>query len=513
MSDALPPTTTTVLRTLTVATFVVILNETVLVNALPQLMGSLRIDERAAQWLSTGFMLTLAVVIPTTGWLIRRVGTRSSFRLAMALFLTGTAASALAPTFSLLLLGRVVQASGTAIMMPLLMTTLLTLVPPRARGRVMGNVTLAISVAPALGPAVSGVVLQWLSWRWLFGLVLPIALLVTVVGLRALRVAAVPDPDGARPRLDAVSVLLTAVGFGSLVYGLAEAGGEGAAGGSSAVVPAPVALAVGAAGLGLFVWRQLVLQRAGEPLLDLRVLRHGQYAVALALTSVAFMALMGVMILLPLYLQQVRGLSVLETGLLLMPGGLTMGLMGPRVGRWFDRVGARPLVLPGALVLLLSLAGLTAATVLGPWWAFLVCHVGASVGLALMLTPAFTGGLGSLPRHLYPSGSAMLGTVQQVAAAAGTALSIAVLSWRQTVLAAGGAGPVQALDGGVRAALVVGVVLAVVVVVLATLVRGGPGQGLPGGAGPAGAEDARDEEAPTTEELGERGRHTPASLG
>jgi DHA2 family lincomycin resistance protein-like MFS transporter len=486
MPEPLPPATTTVLRTLTVATFVVILNETVLVNALPQLMASLRIDERAAQWLSTGFMLTLAVVIPTTGWLIRRIGTRAAFRLAMALFVTGTAASALAPTFALLLLGRVVQASGTAIMMPLLMTTLLTLVPPHARGRVMGNVTLAISVAPALGPAVSGVVLQWLSWRWLFGLVLPIAVVVTLVGLRALRVAAVPDPAGARPRLDAVSVLLTAVGFGSLVYGLAEAGGEGGASGSAPLLPAPVALAVGAVGLGLFVWRQLVLQRAGEPLLDLRVLRHGQYAVALALTSVAFMALMGVMILLPLYLQQVRGLSVLETGLLLMPGGLTMGLMGPRVGRWFDRVGARPLVLPGALLLLLSLGGLTAATLLGPWWAFLACHVGASVGLALMFTPAFTGGLGSLPPHLYPFGSAMLGTVQQVAAAAGTALSVAVLSWRQSLLVADGTGPVQALDGGVRAALVVGVVLAVVVVVLATLVRGGPAAPV-GGAAPAGA--------------------------
>jgi DHA2 family lincomycin resistance protein-like MFS transporter len=486
MPEPLPAATTTVLRTLTVATFVVILNETVLVNALPQLMASLQIDERAAQWLSTGFMLTLAVVIPTTGWLIRRIGTRAAFRLAMALFVTGTTASALAPTFALLLLGRVVQASGTAIMMPLLMTTLLTLVPPHARGRVMGNVTLAISVAPALGPAVSGVVLQWLSWRWLFGLVLPIAVVVTLVGLRALRVAAVPDPAGARPRLDAVSVLLTAVGFGSLVYGLAEAGGEGGASGSAPLLPAPVALAVGAVGLGLFVWRQVVLQRGGEPLLDLRVLRHGQYAVALALTSVAFMALMGVMILLPLYLQQVRGLSVLETGLLLMPGGLTMGLLGPRVGRWFDRVGARPLVLPGALLLLLSLGGLAAATLLGPWWAFLACHVGASVGLALMFTPAFTGGLGSLPPHLYPFGSAMLGTVQQVAAAAGTALSVAVLSWRQSLLAADGAGPVQALDGGVRAALLVGVVLAVVVVVLATLVRGGPAASV-GEAAPAGA--------------------------
>ena len=230
MSSALPRSTTVVLRTLTIAAFVVILNETLLVNALPQLMASLHIDERAAQWLSTGFMLTLAVVIPTTGWLIRRTGVRATFRLAMVLFLTGTLTCALAPTFVVLLMGRVVQAGGTAIMMPLLMTTVLNLVPPMARGRVMGNVTLTIAVAPAMGPAVSGVILRFLSWHWLFGLVLPIALTVAVVGLRFLRVAEVPDPKGRRPRLDPLSVVLTAVGFGSLIYGLAEVGGEGANG-------------------------------------------------------------------------------------------------------------------------------------------------------------------------------------------------------------------------------------------------------------------------------------------
>jgi MFS transporter, DHA2 family, lincomycin resistance protein len=475
MHQPLPSSTTTVLRTLVVAAFVVILNETLLINALPQLMDSLHIDERAAQWLSTGFMLTLAVVIPTTGWLLQRLGVRSAFRLAMGLFVLGTAICAVSPSFPLLLVGRVVQASGTAIMMPLLMTTLMNLVPAHARGRVMGNVTLAIAVAPALGPAVSGLVLQWLSWRWLFVLVLPIAAVIALAGIRALRVAQVPDPAGPRPRLDALSVLLTAVGFGFLVYGLAEAGG-GTADGPAPLVPAPAALLVGLVGLSLFVWRQLALQRSGSPLLDLRVLRHGQYTVALALGSVAFMSMMGLMILLPLYLQQARDLSVLQTGLLLMPGGLTMGLLGPQVGRWFDRVGGRPLVIPGALILLAALTGMTAATLFAPWWPFLVGHVTASVGLALMMTPAFTGGLGALPPRMYPFGSAMLGTIQQVAAAVGTALSIAVLAWRQAGLIEGGATAEEALDGGVRAALAVGVLLAVVVVVISTFVRSGPGR-------------------------------------
>jgi MFS transporter, DHA2 family, lincomycin resistance protein len=473
MHQPLPSSTTTVLRTLVVAAFVVILNETLLLNALPQLMESLHVDERAAQWLSTGFMLTLAVVIPTTGWLLQRLGVRAAYRLAMGLFLLGTTGAVLAPTFGFLLAARVVQASGTAIMMPLLMTTLMDLVPPHTRGRVMGNVTLTIAVAPALGPAVSGVVLQWLSWRWLFGLVLPIAVVVTLVGLRALRAAQVSSPSGPGPRLDALSVVLTAVGFGSLVYGLAEAGGDA---GSAQPAPPWAVLLVGGVGLALFVWRQLVLQRTGSPLLDLRVLLRGQYTVALALGSVAFMSMMGLMILLPLYLQQVRGLSVLQAGLLLMPGGLVMGLLGPRVGRWFDRVGGRPLVIPGALVLLVSLAGMAAATLFAQWWPFLLGHVTASIGLALMMTPVFTGGLGALPRSLYSYGSALLGTVQQVAAAIGTAMAISVLAWRQGALAAGGASVQEALDGGVRAALLVGVGLAVAVVVISTFVRTPPGR-------------------------------------
>lgn len=485
---ALPRSTTTVLRVLTIATFVVVLNETVLVNALPQLMASLEVDERAVQWLSTGFMLTLAVVIPTTGWLLQRLGTTAAFQLATGLFIAGTLACAAAPSFELLLLGRVVQACGTAIMMPLLMTTLLRLVPPNRRGRVMGNVTLAISVAPALGPAVSGLVLQWLSWRWLFGLVLPIALVVTVIGVQALRRAVVPDEDGPRPTLDLLSVALTAVGFGALIYGLAEAGGSG-----GGLLSLPVlALVTGLLGVVLFVWRQLALQRGGQPLLDLRTLLHRQFTLALLLMSVSFMALMGVMILLPLYLQQVRGMSVLGAGLLLMPGGLLMGLLGPRIGRAYDRLGPRPLVVPGSLLLLLSLAGMVAATLAEPWWIFLVCHITASLGLALLFTPAFTTGLAALPPSLYPYGSATLGTLQQVAAAAGTALSVAVLSWRQAGLLDGGADATAALDGGTRVALLVAVALAVVVVVLASLLRGGPGSET----GPDAPEDTEDAEHP-----------------
>src|SRR3954453_11716302 len=181
-----------VLRWLVLATFIVILNETVMINAIPRLMDEFDVTARSAQWLSTAFMLTMAVVIPVTGWFLQRVNTRAAFATAMTVFCAGTLVAALAPTFHVLLAARVVQAGGTAVMMPLLMTTLMTVVPAHDRGRVMGNVTLAMSVAPALGPAVSGVVLQSLSWRWIFLVVLPAAAGIGIAGLRRLRTVGEP---------------------------------------------------------------------------------------------------------------------------------------------------------------------------------------------------------------------------------------------------------------------------------------------------------------------------------
>src|SRR3954471_17588931 len=204
-----------VLRWLVGATFVVILNETIMINAIPRLMGAFQVDANAAQWLSTAFMLTMAVVIPITGWFLQRVTTRFAFGLAMGTFCAGTLLAACAWTFPVLLVARVVQAGGTAVMMPLLMTTLMAVVPMHDRGRVMGNVMLAMSVAPALGPAVSGVILSSFSWRWIFLVVLPISAGIGIVGLRRLRDVGEPVPG----TVDWWSVLIAAIGFGFLVYG------------------------------------------------------------------------------------------------------------------------------------------------------------------------------------------------------------------------------------------------------------------------------------------------------
>lgn len=457
-----PRRTPVVVRLLVVATFVVILNETIMINAIPRLMESFHVSEQAAQWVSTAFMLTMAAVIPVTGWFLQRVTTRTAYATAMGIFLVGTALAAAAPMFEVLLLGRVVQAAGTAVMMPLLMTTLMTVVPESDRGRVMGNVTMAISVAPALGPTVSGVVLQLGSWRLLFLLVLPIAAAVTWSGLRHLENVGEPVVSD----IDWFSVVVAGVGFGSLVYGLSRfAEGE---------IGAPIGIAVvGVAMVALFVARQLRLQRTGSPLLDLRAFAHGTYTKALVLMSLAFMAMMGSMILLPLYLQNVRSLSPLETGLLVMPGGLAMGLLGPTIGRIFDRFGGRVLVIPGSVGIVGSLVGFTQISMSMPYWQLLGLHVALMVCLAGTFTPVFTLGLGALPRHLYSHGSSILGTLQQVAAAFGTALAVTVMTLRAEQ-ALGAAGPVDAQLRGMQSAFAVSALISVVVVAMAWLLPGRP---------------------------------------
>src|SRR3712207_6101373 len=221
--------------------------------ALPVLMTDLDVSASVGQWLTAGFLLTMSVVIPITGFLIRRFRTRTLFGVAMGLFASGTLLAALAPGFPVLLAGRVVQAGGTAIMMPLLMTTVMTLVPPARRGAMMGNISIVISVAPAIGPAVSGLVLSVLGWRYLFWLVLPIALTTLVVGLR--RVTDVGEQ--AVMRIDVASVVLSVLGFGGVVYGLSSLGQEGSAGATATWV----AFGVGLLAVAAFVARQLRLQR------------------------------------------------------------------------------------------------------------------------------------------------------------------------------------------------------------------------------------------------------------
>ncbi|WP_125775622.1 DHA2 family efflux MFS transporter permease subunit [Antribacter gilvus] len=462
--DRLPREHFKVIALLLASAFVVILNETTMGVALPPIMADLGITAPTGQWLTTAFMLTMAVIIPATGWLINRVGTRNAYLIAMTLFSAGTALAFLAPGFAVLVTGRVVQATGTAIMMPLLMTTIMTIVPQHMRGRVMGNITLVIAAAPALGPTLSGAVVGPLGWRGVFAVVLPISLLA--LGAGALWVRDVVDREN--HRLDPVSPFLALIAFGGLVWGLSGLGE--AANGEQPVHPV-IPLVLGVAFLGLFVWRQLVLQRTDDALLDLRVFRAHGFRTGVSIMSVSMIAMFGTLILLPLLLQDALGLDPLWSGLILLPGGLAMGLLGPVVGRLYDRVGPRPLVVPGVAAVGVAV-GLLALVGPGTSPFFVLgAHVLLSLGLSAVFTPLFTTSLDSLEPHLYSHGSATITTAQQVFGAAGTALFVALMTLRSASLTDGGASHAVAMTGGTRLAFAVGAVVMIGAVYLAFQLR------------------------------------------
>jgi MFS transporter, DHA2 family, lincomycin resistance protein len=284
--------------------------------------------------------------------------------------------------------------------------------------------------------------------------VLPVALAAFGIGARFLTNVG----ESEKTRLDFLSVLLTVPAFGGVVYGLSQIGG----GQSGPGAPAVAALAIGVVAMLAFVFRQLRLQKKDAPLLDLRAFNFRMFTVSVLLMVVAMVALFGAVILLPLYLQEIRGLKSLETGLALLPGGLAMGLLGPFIGRLFDKVGPLPLTVSGSVLMVLSLWQFSMLDAESAVWWIVALHVALSFGLALLFTPAFTTGLNPLPPHLYSHGSAIMSTLQQVAGAAGTALLVSIYA---VVSAASG------IVAGMHAAFLTAAIIAVAAVVLSAMMR------------------------------------------
>ena len=457
------------------AAFVAILNETTMGVAIPHLIEDLSITALAAQWLTTAFMLTMAVVIPITGFLLRRFTTRAMFVTAMSLFSAGTLIALLAPGFPVLLIARVVQASGTAIMMPLLMTTLMTVVPAHSRGRMMGRVSVVISLAPAIGPTLSGFLLDTVGWRAIFAVVLPIALIALGVGARWIHNLG----ETTHAPIDILSVILSAFGFGGIVYGLSQIGGatahgagaEAAAAGAASTVSLVVALSVGVVSLAFFVWRQLILQKVDDALLDLRVFRSANFSLAIGQISLLSIAFFGAITVIPLYMQDVLEVSALQTGLVVLPGALVMGLAGPFIGRIYDRWGTRVLLVPGSIVASALLWVFTTFDASTPVWSIALAQTALSLGLAMSFTPLFTASLASLQPSFYSYGSAVVGTAQQLAGAAGIALLITVYSAVSAGAVAAGADEIAAGAAGAQAAFTLAAIASMPLIVGAFFIR------------------------------------------
>ncbi|MBT2696434.1 multidrug efflux MFS transporter [Bacillus sp. ISL-40] len=410
--------TRAIMASLLICGFVGMFSETALNIAISNLMDVFQISAATAQWLTTGFLLTLGILMPMTGLLLQWFTTRQLFTGSLTSLIVGTLIAALAFNFEILMVARVLQAVGMGLLIPLMFNTILVVYPPEKRGAAMGFVGLVIMFAPATGPTVAGLLIEYLSWHYIFWLSLPFLVIGLLVGLKYLENVT----EVTKPRIDLLSIALSTIGFGGVVFGFSKAG-EGTEGWTSPVVV--TSIIIGLVALVLFTRRQTVMR---EPMMDLRVFKYPMYNVGLLLVLSSMMIILSSMIILPMFLQNGMNLSPFAAGLMLLPGSALNGILSPRMGSLFDKYGPKWLVIPGLIVVAISiwfLSDISSASSI----AFIVSlHIGLMVGISMVWMPAQTNGLNELPPELYPHGTAVMNTLQQVAGAIGTAIAIIILT-------------------------------------------------------------------------------------
>ena len=407
-----------ILIVLMIGAFISILNSTLLNIALPSIAIDLKVETATVQWLATGYMLVNGIMIPTTAFLIRKYSVRNLFLTAMLLFSIGTIVAGASEIFPLLLAARMTHAAGSAIMMPLLMNVLLMSFPVEKRGSAMGLFGLVMMFAPAIGPTLSGWIVEHYDWRMLFHFITPLALFVLVFGFFRLK----EKKEKVNIKIDKLSVLLSSLGFGGLLYGFSSAGTDGW---DNPWVYGT--LIVGVISLVLLVLRQLSME---QPMLEFRIFRYPMFALSATISVVLNMALFSGMILMPLYIQTIRGISPFDSGLLMLPGALIMAFMSPVTGRLFDKFGARMLGFTGLLIVVVTTFFFSRLTMDTPYSTMVIIFSIRNLGLAMAMMPIMTNGLNQLPARLNPHGTAMNNTLNQVSGAVGTALLVTVMSNR-----------------------------------------------------------------------------------
>ncbi|WP_394239195.1 DHA2 family efflux MFS transporter permease subunit [Niallia oryzisoli] len=410
--------TRAIMASLLICGFVGMFSETALNIAISNLMDVFQISAATAQWLTTGFLLTLGILMPLTGLLLQWFTTRQLFIGSLTSSIIGTLIAALAFNFEMLMIARVLQAAGMGLLLPLMFNTILVVYPPEKRGAAMGFVGLVIMFAPATGPTVAGILIEYLSWHFIFWLSLPFLVLGLLVGLKYLENVT----DISKPRIDLLSVVLSTIGFGGVVFGFSKAG-EGAESFTSTVVV--TSIVIGVVALVLFALRQIFMR---EPMMDLRVLKYPMYNVGLLMVLSCMMIILSSMIILPMFLQNGMRLSAFAAGLMLLPGSALNGILSPRMGRLFDRYGPKWLVIPGLVVVAVMLWFFSHISLESSIAFIVLLHIGLMVGISMVWMPAQTNGLNQLPPELYPHGTAVMNTLQQVAGAIGTAVAIIILT-------------------------------------------------------------------------------------
>lgn len=434
-------------------TFITVLNQTIVTPAQPSIMAEMSIDASSVQWLTTGFTLVNAIMIPVTAYLTDKHSTKILYIISMAIFAIGSLMAGIAPDFAVLLIGRLLQAAGAGILMPMVMTVLMLTFPVERRGSAMGIFGIVIAFAPAIGPSVAGLVIDSFGWRILF---YAIAALIVVVILISLLVLKRTEPLNPAAHLDKISVVLSTVGFGALLYGFSTIGSVGLN-----IVDGVITL-LGVIVLVLFFRRQLKME---QPMLNVRVLANRRFLIGTVIGMIVQASLLAAGVLMPIYLQSYMGYSATVSGLVIMPGAILMGIMNPFAGRLFDKYGPRVLSIVGLAILTISTVGFaTLTSTTNVIWITIIYTI-RMLSLSLVNMPITTWAMNALDNKVLNHGTSVNNTLRQVSGSLGTALLVSIDTFA-TASASGSMAPVEAGILGVNAAFTAAVVLSAVALAL-----------------------------------------------
>ncbi len=422
--------------------FITLLTETFLNNALPSIMKSFNINQATAQWLSTGYLMVAGLMIPLSAWLFKRFDVRKTFITFMFVFLIGSVMGYFAPNFGVLLAGRLIQAISAGSLMPLIQNVMFILYPANKRGTVMGISGIVIAFAPAIGPTLSGYIIDSFGWRYLFGILIPLTLVFILLAFIFVKSVNKTEAE----KVDTPSIVYSTAGFGLLLYGFSIIGNDG-----KVTLATTSSMIIGLIIIYLFVRRQLKLK---QPLIEVRVFKNKTFTLTAILSALSNIALLGVELVMPLYLQNVHGVSALTSGLVLLPGSLLMAVMSPISGMLYDKFGMKKLAFIGYGILTLGTLPMMFFTKNTSLILISVLYMIRISGISLVMMNTYTEGINALDQKMAIHGNAASSTVRQIAGSLGTAVLMMLIS-----LYTANSTSVSSLTTGYHAAFILAIVM------------------------------------------------------
>ncbi|MDE7425842.1 MAG: multidrug efflux MFS transporter [Lachnospiraceae bacterium] len=389
---------------------------TALTTALPPIVKDLNISITMGQWLTSGYSLAMAIMMPLTAFLINRFPTKKLYCSAIIIFIVGLMICCMAPTFPIMMIGRIVQASGNGILTSMAQVITLSIFPSEKKGSAMGWYGLSVGAAPVIAPTIAGIMVDQVGWRMIF----VAAAVIMVIGL-VYAIAVLGNVlDNEAVKFDISSFVLSAIAFGGVTLGIGNIGNYGLIG-----MQTYIPLILGIVGSVLFVRKQMQLK---EPFLDVRILSNRNYAISVIGSMLLYFIMMGSSILLPLYVQQVKGLSATTSGLVALPGSLAMAIISPFAGKLFDKLGIKILLFSGSVCLIVSNLCMYFITQDTSVWFAAVFNVVRSVAIGCLMMPLVTWGAGSIDARKTSHATALLTSLRTISGAIGSAVFVAVMT-------------------------------------------------------------------------------------